>query len=45
MLKGEGMKTAETAVSTNNAPILKMNVSAGFQIKRIEHVYVKHYSD
>ena len=38
----EGMRTMRSAVSTNNAVILRLHLSVGYQIGDVSYVYVKH---
>lgn len=38
----EGMRTIKSAVSTNNAVILRLHLSVGYQVSNASYVYVKH---
>ena len=40
--KQRGGRNIETAVSTNNVPAVKMNLSIGYEIQEIQYVLVKH---
>jgi len=42
--KQRGGRTIETAVSTNNVPAVKMNLSIGYEIQEVQYVLVKHQS-
>jgi hypothetical protein len=40
--KERGGRVIETAVSTNNVPAVKMNLSIGYEIHEVQYVLVKH---
>ena len=41
-LIAQGMRSLKSAVSSNNKSMLKLNLSSGYQVADVYHVYVKH---
>lgn len=41
-LAEQGMKTLDTWVSSNNKTILRFHLAAGYQVRNLHYVYVKH---